>query len=475
MKRLVSLCSVLLGAFLPSAAFANPEDAWKSGPYLFLDNAWIAASTNLERRITPPDVLPDPIVTGRKEDGSGDNCFQPYLTVLRDPESGRFRMWYGVPESSNQSHLAYMESEDGNHWVRPHRVLEDPARIQFGCAVVDRGPKHPNPAERFAYGFYGDKDGAGGLRIAVSPDGLAWRMTEGLLRHSHDITWLGWDPIRSRFLAFVSMMKEGPGWSESRRIPHQSVSRDLMDWREPWKVVEPEQGEEGEVQFYCMAGAIARGETLVALVKVLRDDLNAETGASAKDMGDDSRKAAGVGYTVLAWSHDGESWSRDIEPFLDRDPRPSEWDRAMVWGDCQLPVGDEIFIYYGGYKRGHKVNRFVERQIGLARMMRDRYVARRADREQATLRTPARILQASGLTLNSRSYSPLRVRLLDAEGLPYPGFGWDDCESIVGDSVAHRVVWRGDLASLAGKSVALEFALTNTDLWAFDWIESNEL
>lgn len=38
MKRLVSLCSVLLGAFLPSAAFANPEDAWKSGPYLFLDN-----------------------------------------------------------------------------------------------------------------------------------------------------------------------------------------------------------------------------------------------------------------------------------------------------------------------------------------------------------------------------------------------------------------------------------------------------
>lgn len=37
----------------------------------------------------------------------------------------------------------------------------------------------------------------------------------------------------------------------------------------------------------------------------------------------------------------------------------------MTWADCQLVVGDEMFIYYGGYARGHKVERFTERQIGL--------------------------------------------------------------------------------------------------------------
>ena len=86
-------------------------------------------------------AIPNPLVTG-KEDG----CFQPYLTVLRDPQTGRFRLWYGVHTADfnpSRSHLGYMESADGIRWIRPHRVLADPAPIQFGVSVLDVGPDIP--------------------------------------------------------------------------------------------------------------------------------------------------------------------------------------------------------------------------------------------------------------------------------------------------------------------------------------------
>jgi hypothetical protein len=268
-----------------------------------------------------------------------------------------------------------------------------------------------------------------------------------------------------RYLAFVSMIEDG--W---RRTPYQSVSADLVSWREPWRVVKPEAGEEGETQFYCMAGAMARGELLVALVKVLRDDLNAEPGATARDLGDAGRPFAGIGYTVLAWSRDGETWKRDVEPFLDRAEEPGAWDRAMAWGDCQLVVGDETFVYYGGYKRGHKVARFTQRQIGLARMPRDRYVARVAGTMPGRLLTRAGALEATGLTFNARVRGEIEARIVDAKGKPVDGFDWADGRPIRGDSVHHEVTWRKPLEKLRGRVVALDLKLTDAELWSFEWV-----
>jgi hypothetical protein len=105
------------------------------GPHLFPDESLIEHSANVTRRVNPPrrdPAIPNPLVTG-KEDG----CFQPYLTVLRDPQTGRFRLWYGAHTEDfnpSRSHLGYLESADGMHWLRPHRVLPDPAPIQFGEA-----------------------------------------------------------------------------------------------------------------------------------------------------------------------------------------------------------------------------------------------------------------------------------------------------------------------------------------------------
>ena len=433
------------------AAFSAPTTL-NPGPHLLLDDYLIESSARITRKVNPPRRDPaNPVVTGPE-----DKCFQPYVTVLRDPQTRRFRIWYGVPESASQSHLAYMESKDGIHWIRPHQVLQDPGRIQFGACVLDEGPKFPDPEKRFKFAYWDD----GGLQIATSPDGLCWKLlADGpVLPHNHDINNIFRDPIRSRYTANVSVYVSGSGWTGQRRVTMQSTSSDLIHWTEPRYIITPDEKDEGETQFYCMGGILARGDLLVGMVRVLRDDLPADPGGPV----------AGIGYTTLTWSRDGIHWQRDREPFLNRG-RAGAWDHAMSWVDCQLPVGDEVFLYYGGYARGHKVERFTERQIGLARMLRDRYAAREAGAVPGSLRTPLVTLDAKAMTLNADAVGgQIRVQIADPAGKPVPGYSFADCAPISADSVAVPVKWKRPLSGLKGRPIRLEFRLQRAKLFAFD-------
>lgn len=452
-----------------SAAPPATSPLWTPGPYLLLDETLIAEQSNLSRRLSHPSRLSDPIVTGYE-----DGCFQPWLTVVRDPQTRRFRLWYNVPASpgnTGESRLAYLESEDGIHWLRPHRLLQTP-RITFGASVIDTGPTCADPSQRFKLGWWRD----GGLRIATSPDGLTWTpLAEGvILPMNHDITAIDWDPLRGRYLALLSA-NVAVGSLKGLRIPHESTSPDLLQWRRPpWMIVRPDSQatiEQGETQFYGMSAVLARGRLLVSMVKVLRDDLNAEPGRTAADLHDPDRPFAGLGYTVLAWSHDGEHWQRETEPFLDRNPQPGTWDRAMTWIDDQLVVGDCTYFYYGGYRWGHKAERFTERQIGFAQLPRDRYVGFVADATPGRLRTPTATMRSADMTVNARidpSAGELRVRVLDAQGRPRPGFDWEDCRPVHGDRVDHPIAWKGANRTLNNEPVQFEFELKHATLYSFD-------
>jgi hypothetical protein len=461
--RFHSLIIVIFISLLSLKGFSAEPIRLGPGPHLFIDNYLIADQIFLSRTVNQPLKLPDPVVTGGED---GDQNFQPWMSVIRDEDSGRFRMWYNTPENIRQSHIGYIESEDGIHWIRPHRVLPDPYEIRFNVSVIDRGKSFAKPDERYVLGFYQD----GGLKIAVSPDGLEWKMLteETVVKHNQDCNSLSWDPIRKQFL-FVGQMKlkMRPDWEEKRRLPHQSVSKDLLNWEPMWPIIMPKIGapiEKGETQYYAMSGIIARGDLLIGLVKVLRDDINATPGKTAKEMGDMKRKAAGIGYTVLAWSRDGRTWQRDHEVFIPQNPLPGSWDHANAWGTNQLAVGDETYLYYAGYARGHKVDRYNERQIGLARMPRDRYVAREADINMGRSITKPLILNGSSITVNAYVVGEMRVRLVDVEGQPIKGFDW---VNISGDAVDHPVEWKGVLKSLSNKTVQMEFQLQDAQLYSF--------
>jgi hypothetical protein len=398
---------------------------------------------------------------------------------MRDPnyEPNPFRIWYGSHTADfdmGSSHIGYMESPDGINWVRPAQIL-DPFEIQFGCSVIDRGPAYSNSAERYKFGYYY----GGGLRIGVSPDGTGWQMLVPytVLQHSHDINGIFWDPLLGCYVATISQYITGDKWSGTRRVTTQSFSDDLIRWSRPWYVLTPDDSsDEGETQFYAMDGYLIRGPLKIGMVKVLRDDLVAE--------GPVDPSAYGIGYTTLAWTLDGKHWVRDQQVFFDRDHEtdPVPWDHAHAWIDEQLIIDDEVYLYYGGYKQGHKVNRFEERQIGLVKMPLDRYVARKAEGgTRGMLLTVPLVMddQPGVLVVNAdASTGTLRVQVRDANSdVVIDGLSFDDCVPITADGLRLEVCWPTEeqtslkLAALANQAIKLEFELMDAALFAFDFVK----
>lgn len=140
---------------------------WSAGPWLLLDERNVLSVEHLRRVVGQPARHGEPIV-----DGVTDGNFQPYMSVVKDAASGRWRMWYNVPRSPGnwgESSLALIESEVGLRWQRPHRVLTTPP-IQFGASVIDEGPAFPEPAKRFKAAWHKNN----GLQVAASRDGVTW-------------------------------------------------------------------------------------------------------------------------------------------------------------------------------------------------------------------------------------------------------------------------------------------------------------
>jgi hypothetical protein len=250
------------------------------GPHLFIDDYFIESAENVNRHIMQPQrnfTLPNPLVTG-----PDDHCVSPFFTILHAPESNLFRLWYGAwrdDKRTNRSHLAYMESGDGIHWIRPTVICQTP-EIQAALSVIDRGVDWANPQERFLHGYWH----AGGLRLSVSADKLNWTpmVDRVVLAHNHDITGIWLDPLRKRYVATISTTTRSNRWRGRRRMTMQSYSHDLLTWSPPAYVLyaNPEKGDEGDTQFYTMGGYLVRGPLVIAMVRILRDDLVAEGAGS---------------------------------------------------------------------------------------------------------------------------------------------------------------------------------------------------
>jgi len=460
-------------SFPAAAEMAMPA---APGPHLLVDDYLIADQKGLERRVCQPKrepALPNPLITGKE-----DSCFQPFFTVSRKPEDGRFRIWYGAynpDKNMSRSRLAYMESADGIHWQRPPLYCSTP-EVQFGSEVLDRGPAWMPTEYRYVYSYWFE----GGTRLAVSADGIHFKpLIEGvIIPHDHDITNLWWDPLRRHYVATISTMMPSARWQGSRRTTMQCYSYDLLNWSPPAYVLfaDPAGGDPGHTQFYAMSAYLVRGPLVIAMVKVLRDDLH------ASGVSDD---AYGRAHTSLAWSRDGYHWIRDQEPFFEPAENPQAWDHAHAWIDEQMMVGKQLYLYYGGYKQGHKKNRFEERQIGLVRMVPDRYVARYAGRQEAYLKTiPFQInFTPKGLQLNAdAAEGEIRVALIDPEtGHPFSGFSREDCIPVDTDDLRIGVLWKNgrnliDLdGTVRGRKMQLAFYMKNAALYAFEFSNNRPL
>jgi len=63
----------------------------------------------------------------------------------------------------------------------------------------------------------------------------------------------------------------------------------------------------------------------------------------------------------------------------------------------------------------------------------------------------------------------VRCALLDESGAPLEGYALEDCEEIYGDQLGRVVRWKGstEVGALAGKTLRLQVALRDADLYSF--------
>ncbi len=460
------------------------------GPYLFVDDDLIESSEHVSRRVNQPQRhLAGPVVSS----GEGYQAGQPFLTVIKDVESGRFRMWYNAwrrPEEEAETYygpgLAYLESEDGIHWDPPYQRLD--LALTASASVIDEGPNFGRVHERYKiiYSYtlkpgYRESRDWFKTRIAFSADGISWTPYEGVdtlfpghgsnLHHDNwgDILHSFYDPIRGRYVLFFRYYgpylwtnAEGERKYEIIRRVGMTTSLDYKHWAEPRVIFAPDEGDPGITQFYGgPASVLRRGDLLIGMLKILRDDITVRGAPES---------AFGMGYTVLAWSRDGETWTRDrhTDPFFEPDPTVGAWDHAFAWIDSVVEVGDELYLYYGGYRWGHKYNPHQDRQIGLVTLPKDRFVAREAGVEPGYIVTPLAFLDGDGLSLNvDASQGWVEVRVLDEHGTTLAA-----CDRLAGvDALSHPLHCTPDLATLTGLPVHLEFRLQNAALYAF-YLES---
>ncbi|MCA8962724.1 MAG: hypothetical protein KDC38_19510 [Planctomycetes bacterium] len=453
------------------------------GRHLFLGDALIDTLGGAMRKWHQPVRDPSPIIRGR---GTPDQCSQPYVSVLRDEATGSFLLWYNSRDGdAPETRISLAVSSDGRHWTEPSRVVM--TFHGYGCSIIEVPPSLRRGGDRFRLAYWANFEAARyneskriGVSTAISPDGVTWAddPTNPIIpdrwewspendpehvgdprfkRSPGDIVDLVYDAPRRRFLIANKSWTQPPtefgpvsrSYPYGRRLVSRTSSRDFRTWSPLERIFVPDARDEGETEFYgCKV--VVRGRQLIGFLRVLRDDV------------DD-----GVGYTVLAYSDDGEHWMRRREPFLDRSPEPDRWDSAVSWvGEC-LTVGDREYIYFGAYSGGHK--KFDDRTLGFATLRRDGFVSLESESEsEARLRTPPLRLDGRRLLLNAEIRGELHARWLDREGRPLPGFGEADASPVRGDSVGHELKWSRPLHALPPDGAILDLRWRDGSVYALE-------
>ena len=293
------------------------------GPHLLIDDYLIAGSTNVSRVVNQPQrELSGPVVSSEP----GLQASQPFVTVLYDEGTGRFRMWYNTWRTAEEEAtsyygpaLSYLESSDGITWAGPLQRLD--LAHSVSASILDEGAGYVPVGERYKqiYSYvqkpgFEDEDWLKS-RIAFSADGVNWNWYAGVdtLFPGHggssnenwgDILNSYYDPIRGQYGLFFRYYEpytwenaEGVTQTDTIRRTGFMTSSDYIHWTAPEVIFSPDSQDEGITEFYGGPASVQRrGDLLIGMLKVLRDDV-VVSGAPAG--------AYGMGYTVLAWSRDG--------------------------------------------------------------------------------------------------------------------------------------------------------------------------
>lgn len=190
----------------------------------------------------------------------------------------------------------------------------------------------------------------------------------------------------------------------------------------------------------------------------------------------------------LATSRDGIQWNRapGRRPFIRHGVEGSFWSKMIFPSGDIIPVGDELWFYFGGYSVRHGASSGPEEAgIGRAVLRRDGFISADAAYTGGELTTRPLVFEGSKLQLNmdSGAGGTLQVEIQDQAGNPIPGFALEDADEINGNFLQVPARWRAevigkmrraegdpDVGTLAGRPVRLRFVMRDARLYSFQFV-----
>ena len=171
------------------------------------------------------------------------------------------------------------------------------------------------------------------------------------------------------------------------------------------------------------------------------------------------------GQLRFMWSRDGFRWQQapDRAWFIPRGPEGHFDDGWILGASAPVPVGHQMWFYYGGQPLQMQVAGDRGSAVGLAKLPRDRFVSLKAEGEPGFLLTREVRIAGNELRINCATgqrfpsltgmavLGDIRVELVESlparqavvGGRPVPGFTMEDCDPIRTNRIDHRVTWKG--------------------------------
>jgi hypothetical protein len=488
---LVSLIAFCGCAPAPESKTASAVEIG-SAPQIFVDNVLIDRMDGVVKALGRPAKLRENPVIKPDRPWEGYLALQPG-TATYDPQEQIFKIWYNslatTAKPGIEEYLCYATSRDGITWEKPNLGLVEYKgskdnnillKWSYWTHSVLQDPHDSDANRRYKLAYWQTHDRSKcGIWVAFSPDGIRWTDEPANpvvpCAVSGDTFSVLQDPATKQFILYHKSIIR-----PIRKVA-RLVSDDFVHWRDSRLVLEPDQYDNPDTEFYGMSGFPYGGQQL-GLVWVFH------TYTQFMDM-------------QLASSRDGLKWERAMGRrlffplgFMVNQYGGRSFDSGMVWpANAPTIKDDELWIFYSGFSNVHnELSEEHDGQIGAAKMRLDGFVSLEATSEGSIVTQPIRF-KGSTLTVNAatRSFTKdgvepnpvwkdlftgapdglgwVRVEIQDEQGAALAGYEAANCELIRGDSVDLQVAWKDGktLSALAGRAVRLKFLLANASLYSF--------
>lgn len=462
-----------------------------------VDNRWAInydqGSREMVKRVFhAPNKHPgNPLMTWPlREPASAGQPGPSWFSVLRDAQTGDFKIWYQLNEPTGvkpgegrgayTTAICYGESKDGLKWTFPKlglvewRGSKDNNVVWLGMAgrrageqqIITQVPEAARRGYRYLMLYL-----EGGIHLIGSHDGIHWDRASHQKIHDMPSDFpnnIVYDPVEKEFVMYcraktIYLIDGNKGdkvdTGESRRIARMTSKELWTKWTDqPQNILLTDELDNADAftAFYAMQVQRYAGIYWGFLLPFKwNTDIHAE----------------------LAFSRDGLRFDRlPTRPKLIPLGPDWAWDSGLIFTDYNwVEVGDEWWLYYNGWdgphgaKENNARGRWRRSGIGMVTVRKEGFISLRGPENGGVICTRRFRWPGGGLMVNADArLGELKVRVSDELRKVIPGFDYKDCVPFRANQTAHEIRWsNASLDSLQGKVVRLEFYLKNADLYTF--------